>query len=70
VKKKENSGYELLRNGLLLSSLCVAQAAHAESAVNTISLPGPLKLKILWVVAAVGLIFVITRKQKRARNRL
>jgi hypothetical protein len=29
-----------------------------------------LMLKVLWVAAAVGLIFIITRKQKRARNRL
>jgi len=61
---------ENLRTALMLSTVGVAQVAHAETSLNTISLPGPLTLKILWVAAAIGLIFVITRKQKRARNRL
>jgi hypothetical protein len=65
MKKNEN-----LRTALMLSTVGFAQAAHAEPSLNTISLPGPLTLKILWVAAAIGLIFVITRKQKRARNRL
>jgi hypothetical protein len=70
MKKKENSGIWSLRSLVSLSFLCLAQAAHAETALNNISLPGPMKLKILWVVAVVGLIFVISRKQKRLRNRL
>jgi hypothetical protein len=61
-------------NGLgkvaLLSVLGITQSAHGETSLNTISIPGPVVLKILWVAAAVGLIFIITRKQKRARNRL
>jgi len=64
-----------IRNGRLqkvglLSILGITQSAHAETSLNTISIPGPLMLKVLWVAAAVGLIFIITRKQKRARNRL
>lgn len=65
MKKNEN-----LRTALMLSTVGFAQAAHAENSLNTISLAGPLTLKILWVAAAIGLIFIITRKQKRARNRL
>lgn len=65
-----NSGNENLRTALLVLISGITQAAHAETSLNTISVPGPLTLKILWIVAAIGLIFVITRKQKRARNRL
>lgn len=54
----------------LLSILGITHSAHAETSLSTISIPGPVLLKVLWVAAAVGLIFVITRKQKRARNRL
>jgi hypothetical protein len=67
---KENSGNCGLRKVILLSILGIAQSAHGETSLNTISIPGPVLLRILWVAAAVGLIFVITRKQKRARNRL
>jgi hypothetical protein len=65
-----NSRNQNLRTALLLSVFGVAHAAHAETSLDTISIPGPLTLKILWIAAAVGLIFIITRKQKRARNRL
>jgi hypothetical protein len=61
---------ENLRRALILLTVGITQAAHAETSLNTISIPGPLTLKILWIAAAIGLIFVITRKQKRARNRL
>ncbi len=53
----------------MLLPLCIAPAAHAETSLNTISLPGPLTLRILWVVAAVGLIYLLG-KQRRAKNRL
>jgi hypothetical protein len=66
---KENSGNGL-RKVAVLSILGITQSAHGETSLNTISLPGPVVLRILWVAAAIGLIFVITRKQKRARNRL
>jgi hypothetical protein len=65
MKRNEN-----LRNALILLTVGITQAAHAEASLNTISIPGPLTLKILWIAAAIGLIFFITRKQKRARNRL
>jgi hypothetical protein len=68
--KQEHTRKTHFRTLLLLSILCVANAARAETALNTISLPGPVKLKVLWVAAAVGLVFIISRKQKRARNRL
>ena len=61
---------ENLKRALLALIIGITQAAHAETSLNTISIPGPLTLKISWIVAAIGLIFVITRKQKRARNRL
>jgi hypothetical protein len=68
---KENSANSGLWKVASLSILGITQSAHGgETSLNTISIPGPVVLKILWVVAAVGLIFVITRKQKRARNRL
>jgi hypothetical protein len=67
---KEKSGNGGLRKVALLSVVSITQSAHGETSLNTISIPGPVVLKILWVVAAVGLIFIITRKQKRARNRL
>ena len=67
---KETSGNGGLGKVVSLSILGVTQSAHAESSLNTISIPGPVLLKVLWIAAAVGLIFVITRKQKRARNRL
>jgi hypothetical protein len=60
---------ENLRSALILLIVGITQAAHAETSLNTISIPGPLTLKIAWIVAAIGLIFIITRKQKRARNR-
>jgi hypothetical protein len=66
---KENSGNGL-RKVAVLSILGITQCAHGETSLNTISIPGPVVLRILWVAAAIGLIFVITRKQKRARNRL
>jgi hypothetical protein len=66
----KKNGNENLRTALLVSIFGITQAARGETSLNTISLPGPLTLKILWVAAAIGLIFVITRKQKRARNRL
>jgi len=60
---------ENLRSALILLIVGITQAAPAETSLNTISIPGPLTLKIAWIVAAIGLIFIITRKQKRARNR-
>jgi hypothetical protein len=65
----KKNGNESLRRVLLLSIVGIAQAAHGETSLNAISIPGPLTLKVLWIAAAVGLIFVITRKQ-RVRNRL
>ena len=67
---KETSGNGSVGKVISLSILGVTQSAHAETSLNTISIPGPVLLKVLWVAAAVGLIFVFTRKQKRARNRL
>jgi hypothetical protein len=67
---KETNGNGGLCKVVSLSILGVTQSAHAETSLNTISIPGPVLLKVLWIAAAVGLIFVITRKQKRARNRL
>jgi len=64
------SGNENLRRVLLVLIGGITQTAHGETSLNTISVPGPLALKILWIIAAIALIFVITRKQKRARNRL
>jgi hypothetical protein len=66
----KNSRNETLRIALMLLTVGIAQAAHAETTLNTISIPGPLTLKISWIAAAIGLIFFITRKEKRARNRL
>jgi hypothetical protein len=63
------SGNENLSRALLVLIFGITQAAHGETSLNAISVPGPLTLKILWIVAAIGLIFLITRKQKRARNR-
>jgi hypothetical protein len=68
--KTEIRGYNTGLRLLLLLTFGLSPAAHAETSLDTISLPGPITLKVLWVVAAVGLIFVISRKQKRARNRL
>jgi hypothetical protein len=65
----ENSGNSL-RKVAVLSILGMTQSAHGETSLNTISIPGPVVLRILWVAAAIGFIFVITRKQKRAGNRL
>jgi hypothetical protein len=49
--------------------LCIAQVARGETSLNTIPPPGPLTLKILWIAAAVGLIYLLG-KQRRAKNRL
>jgi hypothetical protein len=67
---KENIGNGRLQTVALVSILGITRSAYGETSINTISIPGPVMLKILWVAAAVGLIFFITRKQKRARNRL
>jgi hypothetical protein len=67
---KENIGNGRLQTVALVSILGITRSAHGETSINTISIPGPVLLKVLWVAAAVGLIFIITRKQKRARNRL
>jgi hypothetical protein len=65
-----NSRNENLKRALLVLIVGITQVGHAETSLNTISIPGPLTLKISWIAAAIGLIFVITRKQKGARNRL
>jgi hypothetical protein len=67
---KEHIGNGRLQTVALVSILGITRSAQGETSINTISIPGPVLLKVLWVAAAVGLIFIITRKQKRARNRL
>jgi hypothetical protein len=67
--KRERRGQKSFQRGWLLLPLCIAQTARGETSLNTISLPGPLALKILWIVAAVGLIYLLG-KQRRAKNRL
>jgi len=60
---KENIGNGRLQTVALVSILGITRSAHGETSINTISIPGPVLLKVLWVVAAVGLIFFITRSR-------